>query len=136
MRLSQKRQKYYELAALWELRLALRSGDIYVDHARRYADPNTYLIPDGTWPEKRQEVVRLTSTPPTGETRLQEREAQLRQLAERIEESHIKEVVVTDTVPLPAEKQSPKIVQLSVAPLFAQAIERIHTGESVSSIFE
>ncbi|MBN1461577.1 MAG: ribose-phosphate pyrophosphokinase [Armatimonadetes bacterium] len=54
----------------------------------------------------------------------------------RIEESPIKEVVVTDTVPLPAEKQSPKIVQLSVAPLFAQAIERIHTGESVSSIFE
>ncbi len=54
----------------------------------------------------------------------------------RIEESLIKQVVITDTVPLAPEKRSPKIVQLSVAPLFAQAIERIHTGESVSAIFE
>ncbi len=54
----------------------------------------------------------------------------------RIEDSPIKQVVITDTVPLPPEKQSKKIVQLSVAPLFAQAIRRIHTGESVSAIFE
>ncbi len=54
----------------------------------------------------------------------------------RIEQSRIKQVAITDTVPLPAEKRSPKIVQLSVAPLFAQAIERIHTGESVSALFE
>ncbi len=54
----------------------------------------------------------------------------------RIEESPIQQVVITDTVPLPEEKQSKKIVQLSVAPLFAQAIKRIHTGESVSAIFE
>jgi len=55
---------------------------------------------------------------------------------QRIESSPIKQVVITDTVPLPPEKRSEKIVQLSVAPLFAQAIERIHTGESVSAIFE
>ncbi len=55
---------------------------------------------------------------------------------ERIEQSQIKQVAITDTVPLPEEKRSPKIVQLSVAPLFAQAIERIHTGESVSALFE
>ncbi len=53
-----------------------------------------------------------------------------------IENSQIRQVVITDTVPLPPEKQSKKIVQLSVAPLFAQAIKRIHTGESVSAIFE
>jgi ribose-phosphate pyrophosphokinase len=55
---------------------------------------------------------------------------------ERIKASPIKQVVITDTVPLPPEKQCEKIVQLSVAPLFAQAISRIHTGESVSAIFE
>ena len=55
---------------------------------------------------------------------------------QQIDASAIKEVVITDTVPLPPEKRSEKIVQLSVAPLFAQAIERIHTGESVSEIFE
>jgi ribose-phosphate pyrophosphokinase len=53
-----------------------------------------------------------------------------------IERSPIRQVVVTDTVPLPREKRSPKIVQLSVAPLFGEAIKRIHTGESVSEIFE
>lgn len=55
---------------------------------------------------------------------------------ERIEHSRIKQVLVTDTVPVPPGKHSPKIIQLSVAPLFAQAIRRIHTGESVSEIFE
>jgi ribose-phosphate pyrophosphokinase len=54
----------------------------------------------------------------------------------RIIESPIRQVVVTDTVPLPPEKRHEKIVQLSVGPLFAQAIKRIHTGESVSAIFE
>jgi len=55
---------------------------------------------------------------------------------ERIEGSAIRQVVVTDTVPLRSAKSGGKIVQLSVAPLFAQAIRRIHTGESVSEIFE
>ena len=54
----------------------------------------------------------------------------------RIMDSPIKQVVVTDTVPLPPEKRCEKILQLSVAPLFAQAIRRIHTGESASEIFE
>jgi ribose-phosphate pyrophosphokinase len=56
--------------------------------------------------------------------------------AKRIERSPIKQVVITDTVPLRDESRSPKIIQLSVAPLFAQAMKRIHTGESVSALFE
>jgi len=55
---------------------------------------------------------------------------------ERIKHSPIRQVVVTDTVPLPPGKRGDKIVQLSVAPLFGEAIKRIHTGESVSEIFE
>jgi ribose-phosphate pyrophosphokinase len=54
----------------------------------------------------------------------------------RVEDSPIQQVVITDTVPVLADKRSTKIVQLSVAPLFAQAIQRIHTGESVSAIFQ
>jgi len=53
-----------------------------------------------------------------------------------IKASPIRKVVVTDTVPLPRGKCCDKIVQLSVAPLFGEAIRRIHTGESVSEIFE
>ena len=48
----------------------------------------------------------------------------------------VREVVTTDTVPRPAAIQShPKLATLSVAPLLAEAIRRIHNGESVSSLF-
>jgi len=44
--------------------------------------------------------------------------------------------VVTNTIPLsPAAAQCPKIRQLSVAPLFAQTIQRIAHGQSVMSLF-
>ncbi|MFQ6097355.1 MAG: ribose-phosphate diphosphokinase, partial [Armatimonadota bacterium] len=56
--------------------------------------------------------------------------------ASAINDSPIEEVVITDTVPLPPEKCIPKIKVLSVAPLFAQAIANIHSGESVSALFK
>jgi hypothetical protein len=43
--------------------------------------------------------------------------------------------VITDTVPLPAYKQIPKIKVLTVAPLIGEAIKRIHRGESVGALF-
>jgi ribose-phosphate pyrophosphokinase len=46
------------------------------------------------------------------------------------------EIVTTDTVPLSADKQLPNMKVLSVAPLLAEAIRRIHVGESVSSLFD
>ena len=52
---------------------------------RRYADPNSYLIPLEGWPKQRQEVLRLTQTPSSAAQRLQEREAELQILAERVE---------------------------------------------------
>jgi len=51
------------------------------------------------------------------------------------QEPDINEIVTTNTVPLPPEKQLPNIVVRSVAPLFAEAVKRIHGGESVSSLF-
>lgn len=49
--------------------------------------------------------------------------------------SAIHQVVVTDTIPLPPEKQDPKFTVLSVADLIADAISRIHDGRSVSELF-
>jgi ribose-phosphate pyrophosphokinase len=54
---------------------------------------------------------------------------------ERIAESTLREVVLTDTVPLPAAKRIPKITTLSIAPLIGEAIKRIHRGESVGALF-
>lgn len=45
------------------------------------------------------------------------------------------EIVTTNTVPLPAERRPAHLTVCSVAPLFADAISRIHLGESVSSMF-
>jgi ribose-phosphate pyrophosphokinase len=55
--------------------------------------------------------------------------------ADRLRESPIAEVVVTDTIPLPQEKQHPKITVLTVAGLLAEAIARVHDGRSVSELF-
>jgi ribose-phosphate pyrophosphokinase len=54
----------------------------------------------------------------------------------RLRDSPITQVVVTDTIPLPPEKQLPQIKVLSVAPLLAEAIKHIHSNESVSKLFE
>jgi ribose-phosphate pyrophosphokinase len=48
----------------------------------------------------------------------------------------IKELIVTDTVPLkPSARNLPQLRVLTVAPLFAEAIRRIHEGESVGALF-
>jgi Phosphoribosyl synthetase-associated domain len=54
---------------------------------------------------------------------------------DRLRDSTVREVVLTDTVPLPAMKRLSKITTLSVAPLIGEAIKRIHRGESVGALF-
>ncbi|MFA7532790.1 MAG: ribose-phosphate pyrophosphokinase [Tissierellaceae bacterium] len=55
---------------------------------------------------------------------------------ERIKNSELEKFIITDTIPLPEEKRIDKIEVVSVAPLFAEAIKRIHDNESVSKLFE
>src|SRR5450830_968173 len=54
---------------------------------------------------------------------------------DRIAGAPIRELVLTDSVPLPPEKRLPQITTLSVAPLIGEAIRRIHRGESVGALF-
>ncbi len=54
----------------------------------------------------------------------------------RIMESRIKELVVTDSVPVPPWKRDGKVKVLTVSKLFGEAIRRIHGGESVGAMFE
>jgi ribose-phosphate pyrophosphokinase len=56
-------------------------------------------------------------------------------IARLCEREDITEIVTTNTVPIAAEKHLPNMTILSIAPLLAEAIRRIHVGESVSSLF-
>ena len=55
---------------------------------------------------------------------------------QRLNEAPIKEVIVTNTIPVPQEKMIDKIKILSVAPLLGEAIIRIHEDLSVSKLFD
>lgn len=55
---------------------------------------------------------------------------------ERLRNADIESIVVTNTVHVPPEKRFDKLTVLTVAPLIAAAIERIHTGESVGALFQ
>lgn len=53
----------------------------------------------------------------------------------RIDDSPLQQLVVSDSLPTPSGKQSDKIRTLSLAPMLADAIMRIHTGQSVGAMF-
>jgi ribose-phosphate pyrophosphokinase len=55
---------------------------------------------------------------------------------QRIASCPVKEVVVTDTVPVSGDKKLDKITVLPIAPLLGEAIHRIHTGLSIGAMFE
>lgn len=55
---------------------------------------------------------------------------------QRINDSVIKELIITNSIALPEEKKSPKIKQLSVARLLAETIVRVHEQKSVSTLFD
>ncbi len=55
---------------------------------------------------------------------------------ERLDDSPIKELVLLNTVPIPLEKRIPSMKILSVAPLFAEAMLRVFTNDSISKLFD
>src|SRR5437868_14002930 len=54
---------------------------------------------------------------------------------DKLKKADVEEVIVTDTVPIPAEKMDGRLKVLSVAPLLAEAIIRVHENRSVSELF-
>jgi len=111
-------RRYYELCVLWELRSALRSGDIWIEGSRRYANPETYLISPERWPALRLEASRLIGTPLDGRERLSQRQAELELLLAKMDRDvschgavRMEEETLVIT-PLQAEERSESLVQL------------------------
>jgi len=61
------------------------TGDVWLEGSRRYADPETYLVPREDWPGLRAEVCREIQAPENGTDRLREREQELSGLLDRVE---------------------------------------------------
>jgi TnpA family transposase len=78
-------RQYYELCTLWELRGALRGGNVWVQPSRRYANPETYLIPKDQWPALRSEVCQQVRAPANGTKRLEERGRTMVELLPRVD---------------------------------------------------
>ncbi len=55
---------------------------------------------------------------------------------DRLEDDRIAQLIVTDTIPVPEEKRHPKLQVLSIAPLLAEAIRRIHEGDTMGPLVE
>ena len=75
----------WEFCVLSALRDRLRSGDIYTTPSGRYADPESYLVPQGAWPSQRTEACEQLGLTASGRERVAERARELRGLLERLD---------------------------------------------------
>lgn len=80
------KRRYYELCLLYALRDGLRAGDVWAPDSRRYANPESYLIPREKWPALRPEVCRQLQAPPDPGERLDQRVRQLEQLLGEVDD--------------------------------------------------
>lgn len=70
-------RKYFELCVLWELRGALRSGDVWLQESRKYADPETYLVSPSLWPTRRDEFCGIVPGVANGQGHFAQRQREL-----------------------------------------------------------
>ena len=77
-------RRWYELCVLSGLRDALRSGQIWIEYSKRYTNLETYLIPKKRWFDLRDDFCELVNTPKDGKRRLRQREKQLAQAFDQL----------------------------------------------------
>ncbi len=116
----QIRRRYYELGILWQLRLSLRSGAVWLDGSRRYAPPNAYLIPPALWPSLRSEFTQLLQCPTQPHPRLKQLaadfQAELLRLNNSLDDNELLRLEQDRLVisPLPAQELPDSAAQLQL----------------------
>jgi hypothetical protein len=119
-------RRYYELCLLWEIREALRNGNLWIEDSRRYINPESYLIAPERWPEVRIEACGLMKVPADGRVRFQQRVAEYEQVAKPLDQqlSGRRQVRIEDgeliVSPLKAEEH-----RASAADLEDMIVERL-----------
>ena len=63
-------------------------------------------------------------------------ESYQRAALEKLENSKIRKILITDTIEISNQKNINKIEIISVSKVFAEAVKRVHNGESVSALFD
>ena len=122
-------RRYYELCLLWEMRAALRNGNLWIEGSRRYTDPETYLIPPTRWPDLKTEACRLMKVQAEGDERLEQKTAEFEAAAAALGE-HLagqERVRIEDGAlivgPLQAEDRPASVVEMEA--LIAERLPRI-----------
>lgn len=105
---------YWELCVLFALRAGLRSGEIWVEGSRRYADPASYLISLDVWPHQRPEVLALTAQPATWDERLRAMDEEMAQHLGLLEE-----LLADDRAAVRLDEHG----QLHLSPLTAEMVD-------------
>jgi len=70
-------KRYWELCVLFALQAGLRSGEIWVQHSRRYTNPASYLISHDTWPTRRSDTLTRSGMPATYAERLDQLDTEI-----------------------------------------------------------
>ena len=129
---------YYELCALWQLQAGLRAGNVWLENSRRYADPDSYLLPVEQWPQQRSEACRQMQVDQDGKEQLRVRQTQLQdrlaQLAETLPQTDAVRLVDGElTVSrLPADPRSQSAKEL--AELIAQRLPLVQLPELLMEV--
>ncbi|MBF0316512.1 MAG: DUF4158 domain-containing protein [Oligoflexia bacterium] len=72
--------RYYEMCTLWELRGAIRSGNIWVENSRKFTDPESYLISKNQWPSVKREFLKMVNLPENFSNQLEKKKKELADL--------------------------------------------------------
>jgi len=111
---------YWELCVLFALQGGLRSGEVWVEGSRRYANPASYLIAPETWPAQRPEVLELTAMPATFAERLATIDGEMSGYLDDLE------VLLADTdSPVRVDEHG----ELHLSPLDAETIDPVVLAE-------